>query len=86
MEIIKQSASLEVITSRLVEVARLATCKRSKCGSVIVLDGVIIGEGYNSMPCDVIADCFKDNLAETFKSVVVSHIVQFVVRWHLMLG
>jgi deoxycytidylate deaminase len=32
------------------------------------LDGVIIGEGYNSMPCDVIADCFKDNLAETFKS------------------
>ena len=31
-----------------VEVARKATCLRSKCGSVIVNGGVIIGEGYNS--------------------------------------
>jgi len=33
-----------------VSVARQATCERSKCGSVIVSDGVIIGEGYNSPP------------------------------------
>lgn len=30
------------------EVARQATCGRSKCGSVIVKDGEIIGEGFNS--------------------------------------
>lgn len=31
-----------------VSVAKNATCLRSKCGSVIVKDGEIIGEGYNS--------------------------------------
>lgn len=30
------------------EVAKSATCGRSKCGSVIVKDGEIIGEGFNS--------------------------------------
>lgn len=30
------------------EVAGKATCGRSKCGSVIVRDGEIIGEGFNS--------------------------------------
>ncbi len=33
-----------------VAVARKATCERSKCGSVIVKDGMIIGEGFNSPP------------------------------------
>jgi deoxycytidylate deaminase len=28
--------------------ARNATCERSKCGSVIVRDGVVIGHGHNS--------------------------------------
>lgn len=32
------------------EVAMKATCKRSKCGAVIVHAGTIIGEGYNSPP------------------------------------
>jgi len=31
-------------------VASRATCTRSRCGSVIVRDGNIIGEGYNSPP------------------------------------
>lgn len=35
---------------RAAEVARLATCERSSCGSVIVKDGKIIGEGFNSPP------------------------------------
>lgn len=30
------------------EVAKRATCGRSKCGSVIVRDGEVIGEGFNS--------------------------------------
>ncbi|NTW14333.1 MAG: hypothetical protein HGA31_04875 [Candidatus Moranbacteria bacterium] len=35
-----------------IEAAKKATCGRSKCGSVIVRDGNIIGEGYNSPPGD----------------------------------
>lgn len=31
-----------------VNVAKGATCERSKCGSVIVKDGKVIGEGFNS--------------------------------------
>jgi deoxycytidylate deaminase len=27
-----------------------------------------IGQGYNSMPCDLQTECFKDGLAPTFKS------------------
>lgn len=46
-----------------------STCKRSKCGSIIFRSGMgIIGTGYNSMPCDVNGECFKDNLDPTFKS------------------
>ena len=32
------------------EVAKRATCLRSKCGSIIVKDQTIIGEGWNSPP------------------------------------
>ena len=34
------------------EVARQATCHRAKCGSVIVKNGEIIGEGYNGPAFD----------------------------------
>jgi len=33
--------------------ARFATCQRSKCGTVIVKDGQIIGDGFNSPPHDL---------------------------------
>lgn len=32
------------------ELARKATCKRAKCGALIVKDAEIIGEGFNSPP------------------------------------
>ena len=32
------------------EVAKLSTCLRSKCGSIIVKENEIIGKGYNSPP------------------------------------
>ncbi len=32
--------------------AKLSTCLRRKCGSVIVKDGLVIGRGYNSPPGD----------------------------------
>lgn len=35
------------------KVALGATCQRSRCGSVIVKEGEIIGEGFNSPPGDV---------------------------------
>jgi deoxycytidylate deaminase len=53
----------------LVGAAKKSCCHRSKCGSIIISkEGKIIGIGYNSMPCDVEADCFKDGLAAGFKS------------------
>ena len=49
--------------------ARKASCLRSKCGSVIVKDKVIIGRGYNSPPLDQILErCWKDDLPTNFKS------------------
>ena len=33
-----------------IEIAKKATCLRSKCGAKIVKDGKIIGSGYNSPP------------------------------------
>lgn len=46
------------------EQAKLATCTRAKCGTVIIKDGEVIGEGYNSPPlndesqryCDAVMD------------------------------
>lgn len=35
---------------KTVEIAKRATCQRSKCGSVVILNNRIIGEGYNSPP------------------------------------
>ena len=35
---------------RAVDAARNATCTRSKCGSVIVHDNMILGRGHNSPP------------------------------------
>lgn len=59
------------IFNHLVEIAKLSTCHRSKCGSIIIgVDSTIdvIGEGYNSMPCNVQTECFKDSLPSNFKS------------------
>jgi deoxycytidylate deaminase len=52
------------------EVARDdAACLRSKCGSVVVIDGEIIGLGSNSLPGDKAPYvCRKDSLPCDFKS------------------
>lgn len=53
----------------LVDTAKKSTCHRSKCGSIIISNkGELIGVGYNSMPCNENAACFKDSLAPGFKS------------------
>lgn len=51
MRLITDPAELAFVEScyaRAVEVAKNATCGRSKCGSVIARGGEIIGEGFNS--------------------------------------
>ncbi len=51
------------------EIARGSKCLRSKCGAVIIADGVMIGAGYNSPPGDEGKDvCEKDYLPKDFKS------------------
>ncbi len=40
------------------KVAEKALCLKAKCGSVIVKDGIIIGEGYNAPPRDDMANSF----------------------------
>src|SRR3989344_9333158 len=39
--------------SKAAEIAKSATCRRSKCGSVIVQLDEIIGSGFNSPPQDI---------------------------------
>ncbi|MEK6825128.1 MAG: hypothetical protein AABY02_04710 [Nanoarchaeota archaeon] len=47
-------------------IAQKSTCKRAKCGSVIIKDNRIIGKGYNSPPADLESQrrcaCEKDEL------------------------
>lgn len=58
------------IVSDCVDLAHQSTCKRSRCGAIIVSEcgTMTIGEGYNSQPCNVDAECFKDSLPANFKS------------------
>lgn len=46
-------SELQVVTpffQLAADVASKATCQRAKCGTVIVKDGEVIGEGYNAPP------------------------------------
>ncbi len=50
-------------------IARDSTCLRSKCGSVIVTDGLVIGKGFNSPPQKTtLEECLKDKIPMNFKS------------------
>ncbi len=40
----------EFFIQKAAKIAQKATCERSKCGCVIVKDGEIIGQGFNSPP------------------------------------
>lgn len=35
-----------------IEQAKLSLCKRAQCGSVVIKDGIVIGQGYNGPPQD----------------------------------
>ncbi len=69
MEILKETGYTKFIMDYLVELAKKSTCHRSKCASIVVVGHqVIIGAGYNSMPCNATGECFKESLSPTFKS------------------
>ena len=48
----EEKKALEYIT-QAVEVAKSATCERSKCGSLIVKQDEVIGMGFNGPPGDI---------------------------------
>ncbi|MBR9676749.1 hypothetical protein GOV04_01290 [Candidatus Woesearchaeota archaeon] len=51
------------------DVAKSSLCLRSKCGSVIVKNGEVIGEGFNAPPGNKkLKRCFKDDIPKNFKS------------------
>lgn len=54
MEYLKNQAEKEAISwmNQAAEIAVKALCLKAKCGTVIVKDGVIIGQGYNAPPLD----------------------------------
>ena len=69
MRILEENDDLSFVTNLMIEFAKLSTCKRSKCGSIIVANRALtIGKGQNSMPCHEVGECFKDSLHTSFKS------------------
>ncbi|HVZ10851.1 MAG TPA: deaminase [Candidatus Paceibacterota bacterium] len=54
MEYLKWQQEKEAIKwmEKAVEIAEKALCLKARCGTVIVKDGEIIGEGYNAPPLD----------------------------------
>ncbi|EKD29334.1 MAG: hypothetical protein ACD_78C00441G0006 [uncultured bacterium (gcode 4)] len=71
MKIIPHSKSLELFPFMELagEVAKQATCKRSKCGSIIVKNGKVIGSGFNSPPGNLESErrCTCDKKTLDFK-------------------
>ncbi len=64
----------ERLIQRLIGIAKMSKCKRSKCGAMVTNHSMgftgngMVGEGWNSQPCDIDAPCFKDSLPANFKS------------------
>ncbi|HSU72706.1 MAG TPA: hypothetical protein VLJ21_02565 [Candidatus Binatia bacterium] len=50
-------------------IAKHSCCLRAKCGAVVVKNGNVIGQGWNSPPGNVcVQKCLKDDLPNKFKS------------------
>jgi deoxycytidylate deaminase len=70
MEILKDKKHEDWVQAAAA-VAKESTCLRSRCGTVIVKDGEVIGSGYNSPPQDAEENrkcSIKETLPKTFKS------------------
>ena len=67
MKILSGSEEAEALRfiDKAVEVAKMATCERAKCGSIIVKTNTIIGKGFNSPPGNLESQrkcsCSKDS-------------------------
>ncbi|NOQ55934.1 MAG: hypothetical protein GQ477_03970 [Nanohaloarchaea archaeon] len=56
--------------AKATEIARQATCARSKCGSIIVKDNEIIGSGFNSPPQELDSQYRCSNSKDTYHKKV----------------
>jgi deoxycytidylate deaminase len=64
----EEKKALEFI-NEAAKIALKSSCFRAKCGTVIVKNDKIIGQGFNGPPQDKVLDhCLKDNLPSNFKS------------------
>src|SRR3989338_4439683 len=67
----EEKKALEFI-KKAAHIALSSTCERSRCGSVIVLDDIIIGSGFNSPPqeherqrrCSVSKDSYHNKVTD----------------------
>ena len=50
---ISNDSESEKFIEETITIAKSSTCERSKCGSIVVKDGEIIGKGFNSPPKDL---------------------------------
>jgi deoxycytidylate deaminase len=65
----KERGDALAFMQKAAEIAKGSCCMRSKCGSIIVKDGRIIGSGFNSPPGNkCLKSCIKDSLPRDFKS------------------
>jgi len=65
----KPLVEAEALMGQAAALARSSNCFRSRCGSVLVAEGGIIGRGWNSPPKNAcLESCLKDALPKPFKS------------------
>jgi|SRR3989344_1038409 len=55
---------------KAIEIAKQSTCERAKCGSIIVKDNVIIGQGFNSPPSNLESQRRCNNSKENYHKKV----------------
>jgi len=67
MEVLKGELEKEALLfiEQAASIAKAATCERSKCGSVIVKEGRVIGAGFNTPPMELESQrrCFVEKAA-----------------------
>jgi deoxycytidylate deaminase len=84
-----EGEALETIQAYFVaagEVAERALCLRARCGSVIVKDGVVIGEGYNAPPLDDAANRTCDESWDTAKKPKYDKTCCIHAEWNAVLN
>ncbi|MCK9393378.1 MAG: hypothetical protein WCX30_03395 [Candidatus Paceibacterota bacterium] len=65
----KEEQEAAIFIDKAAKIALNSPCFRSRCGSVIVNNRDVIGQGFNSPPIGkILSQCLKDDLPKDFKS------------------